>query len=486
MIRPDRTTPTAETPAHDPLPGWVAVVLAAGRGTRMRSRRPKPLHEVAGRPMVHLVLDALEQAGFRDAVVVTADAGDDVARSVADRARVAVQEQALGTGHAARAAREACARADQVLILNADLPLVTVRTLREVVDRHTATASDLTFLTAYLEDPTGYGRIIRRNGRVHGIVEEADADAAQRGVPEVNGGLYAGRAAWLWAALDAVAPGAQGEIYLTDIIGLAVEQGVPTQTYQVVEASEVQQINTRVELARAEQIMRERIRTRLMLGGVTLVDPRATYVDAGVTVGPDTTLHPGVHLRGATTVGAACSIGPNAVIRDSTIGDECAIGGSTIDGATLGARVVVGPYCHVRPGTTLDGGVRLGTAAEVKAAHIGAGSVLNHFSYVGDAELGRDVNVGAGTVTANYDGRAKHHTEIEDDAFIGSGSMLVAPLRIGRGAHTAAGAVVTHDVPPGETVSGVPARPHRSAAPAAEAAGDPGNGAPHPAKEDRG
>lgn len=458
MILPDRAQPAFDLTQCEPLDGWVAVVLAAGRGTRMRSNRPKPLHEVTGRPMVQLVCDALQQAGITDTVVVTAAADDEVARSVADRARIAVQEQALGTGHAAAAARTACGDAQHVLILNADLPLVTVRTLREMIDRHLAEASDLTFLTAYLDEPTGYGRIIRRNGRVHGIVEEADADATQRGVPEVNGGLYAGRAEWLWAALDSVPPGPQGEIYLTDIIGLAVEQGVPTQTYQVVEASEVQQINTRVELARAEQIMRERIRQRLMLQGVTLVDPASTYVDIGVIIGADSTLFPGVHLQGTTTIGDGCTIGPNAVIRDSTIGSDCTIAGATLDGATLEDGVTVGPYCHVRPGTHLSAGVRLGTAAEVKASRVGPGTVINHFSYVGDARIGRDVNIGAGTVTANYDGTNKHQTEIGDDAFIGSDSMLVAPLRIGAGARTGAGAVVTHDVADGETVLGVPAR----------------------------
>jgi len=339
--------------------------------------------------------------------------------------------------------------------------LLSVRTLREMSERHLASGAVLSFLTAYLDDPTGYGRVIRRNGRVDGIVEERDADAATRGEPEVNGGLYAAEAVWLWPALAALTPGVGGERYLTDLIRAAVRDG-GVHPYQVQEAAEVQQVNTRVELAKVERAMRDRIRRSLMESGVTLIDPTATYVDAGVRIAPDTTIFPGCHLLGETRIGTGCRIGPNAVLREMTIGDRCEIGGSTLEGSTLADGVTVGPYCHVRPGSTLERDVHLGNYAEVKASRIGARTAIGHYSYIGDADVGVDVNVGAGTITANYDGETKHRTRVGDGAFIGSDSVLVAPVEIGAGARTGAGAVVPHDVPAGALVVGMPARERRA------------------------
>jgi bifunctional UDP-N-acetylglucosamine pyrophosphorylase / glucosamine-1-phosphate N-acetyltransferase len=445
------------------LDGWVAVVLAAGRGTRMRSSLPKVLHPVAGRPMVRLVTDTLREAGFRDVVVVTSAVDDAVATAVEGQARIAVQSEPLGTGHAALAARVAVGEASRLLILNADLPLLTVRTLREMIERHEQSDAVLTFLTAYLDDPTGYGRVVRRNGRVAGIVEETETDTATRGEPEVNAGLYAAEAAWLWPVLDALEAGPRGERYLTDVIGQAVDRLERVQTYQVVESSEVQQVNTRVDLARAEALMRERVRRSLMLDGVTLVDPGSTYVDVGVRVAPDTTILPGVHLIGKTVIGEGSRIGPNAVLRDTVVGAGCTIDASTIEGSTVAAGVTIGPYCHLRPGADIGVDVHLGNYVEVKGSRIGPRTQVGHFSYIGDAEIGADVNVGAGTVTVNYDGKEKHRTRVGDGAFIGSDSMLIAPVEIGDGARTAAGSVVTKNVAAGATVVGVPARPRDTA-----------------------
>ncbi|MEZ4501643.1 MAG: bifunctional UDP-N-acetylglucosamine diphosphorylase/glucosamine-1-phosphate N-acetyltransferase GlmU [Dehalococcoidia bacterium] len=450
-------------PLSRPLDGWVAVVLAAGRGTRMRSRLPKVLHTVAGRPMVQLVCETVREAGFEDIVIVTGDEDGEVAQAARRLGRVARQSEPLGTGHAALAAREAAASTPRVMILNADLPLLTVKTLREMAERHERSDSVLTFLTAYLDDPTGYGRVMRRNGRVSAIIEETETDATTRGEPEVNAGLYAANADWLWPTLEGLEPGPRGERYLTDVIALAVDRQERVQTYQVVESAEVQQVNTRVDLARAEAAMRDRLRRRLMLAGVTLVDPATTYVDVGVEVAEDVTLLPGVHLVGDTTIGTGCRIGPNTVLRDMTIGERCTIDASTLEGSRLDDEVTVGPYCHLRPGVHLASRVHLGNYVEVKASSIGADTRVGHFSYIGDAEVGEDVNIGAGTVTVNYDGEAKYRTRIGDRAFVGSDSMLVAPVEVGADAKTAAGAVVTHDVPPGEMVIGVPARPRRSA-----------------------
>jgi bifunctional UDP-N-acetylglucosamine pyrophosphorylase/glucosamine-1-phosphate N-acetyltransferase len=425
----------------------------------MRSRLPKVLHTVAGRPMVQLVCETVREAGFQDVVVVISDAEGDVAQAAGRLGRVALQSEALGTGHAALAARDAAAEAPRVMILNADLPLLTVRTLREMADRHERSDSVLTFLTAYLDDPTGYGRVVRRNGRVAAIVEETETDAATRGEPEVNAGLYAANADWLWPTLQGLEPGPRGERYLTDVIALAVDRQERVQTFQVVESAEVQQVNTRVDLARAEAAMRDRVRRRLMLDGVTLVDPATTYVDVGVEVAEDVTLLPGVHLLGATRVGSGSRIGPNTVLRDVTIGERCIIDASTLEGSRLDDDVTVGPYCHLRPGVHLGDRVHLGNYVEVKASSVGPDTQVGHFSYIGDAEVGARVNIGAGTVTVNYDGSTKHRTRIGDRAFIGSDSMLVAPVEVGADAKTAAGAVVTRDVPPGELVIGVPARP---------------------------
>lgn len=446
------------SPSDPPLQGWTAIVLAAGRGTRMRSKLPKVLHPVCGRPMVHLVCDTLQEAGIDRIVGVVASADDAVAEALGERAAIAVQSEPLGTGHAVLAAREAVGEAPRVLILYADLPLLTLRTLREITARHVDTTSILTFLTAFLEDPTGYGRIIRKNGRVQAIVEESDTDDRTRREREVNGGLYATETAWLWPTLEAVEPGPKGERYLTDIMRMAVDAEERVQTYQVTESTEVQQVNTRLELSRAERVLRDRIRTKLMLGGVTLVNPEATYVDVGVTVGADTTLLPGVYLLGSTTVGGGCRIGPNAVLRDTTVADDCEIGGSTLEETALATGVTVGPYCHLRPGSVIERDVQLGNYAEVKASHIGPRTRVGHFSYIGDAEVGADVNIGAGTVTANFDGHDKHRTRIGDGAFIGSDSMLVAPIVIGAGARTSAGSVVTRDVPAGASAIGSPAR----------------------------
>ncbi|MXZ47353.1 MAG: UDP-N-acetylglucosamine diphosphorylase/glucosamine-1-phosphate N-acetyltransferase [Chloroflexi bacterium] len=440
--------------------GWTAIVLAAGRGTRMRSRTPKVLHAVAGRPMLHLVLDALAAAGFDRRVIVAADADDDVAEAGRSHATIAVQDAPLGTGHAVLAAREAVGSAERVLIVNGDLPLLTPGALATLADAHCAERAVLSFLTVEVDDPTGYGRIVRdgEGDRIAGIVEEADTDEQTRAIPEVNAGVYTAEAAWLWSALEALAPAPNGEIYLTDAVRTAVSSGCRVRAQRLADATEAQQVNTRAELAAADTAMRDRIRESLMANGVTLVGLETIYVDAGVEVGEDTTLLPGTHLMGDTVVGRECEIGPNAVLRDMRVGDRCTIGGSTLEGSTVADGVDIGAYCRVRPGSVIEADVHLGTYAEVKASRIGARTQIGHFSYTGDADVGEDVNIGAGAITANYDGTSKHRTEIGDGAFIGSDTMMIAPVRVGAGARTAAGAVVTHDVPDGAQVIGAPAR----------------------------
>jgi len=445
-----------ETPHHPPLAGWTAVILAAGRGTRMRSALPKALHPVAGVPMVRHVANAARGAGFDQIVVVVSPEGEAIAEAAGD-ATAAVQSEPLGTGHAALAGVSAVEDASNIAILNGDLPLLTAETLAAAAQRHLEADATLTFVTAEVEDPTGYGRVDRKVGRVHAIVEEVDTDADTRSINEINVGLYVARADWLRNALAQLEPSTSGELYLTDVVAAAVSDGA-VETHRLASADEVQQVNDRVELARAEAAMRTRVHERLMRDGVTIVDPASTFVDAGVEVGADTRLLPGVHLLGATSLGSECEVGPNAVLRDVQGGDRVRIGSSTIEGSTLADDIEVGPYCHLRPGSALERGVHLGNYVEVKESRIGAETRIGHFSYVGDADVGQAVNIGAGTVTANYDGERKHRTEIGDGAFIGVDTMLVAPVRVGSSARTAAGAVVIDDVPPGAMVLGVPAR----------------------------
>ncbi len=452
-----------------PLRGWTAVVLAAGRGVRMRSRRPKALHEVAGRPMLLLLLDALAGAGCDRTVVVVADADDEVARAAREAgALVAVQREPRGTADAALSAAEAVGEASRVLIAHGDLPLLTSGSLAALANAHLDAQATLSLLTVEVEDPSGYGRIVRSGGSVAAIVEERETDEATRAIREINVGVYTAEAAWLWPALASLAPSPGGEVYLPDAVRAAIAAGRAVLACPLGDASEAQQVNTRSQLAAAEAALRARVREALLAGGVTIIDPSATWVDAGVEVGEDTTLLPGVHLLGATAVGRDCRIGPNAVLHDTRIGERCSIGGSTLEGATLADDVHVGPYCHIRPGSTIEAGARLGNYAEVKASRIGAGSRVGHFSYVGDADVGAAVNIGAGTVTANYDGAGKHRIVIGDGAFIGSDSMLVAPLRIGAGARTGVGSVVTRDVPPGASAIGAPARIRKASGEAGE------------------
>lgn len=456
------TTPTT-TPMTTPLASlesWTCVVLAAGPGTRMRSAMPKVLHPVAGVPMVRLVCDLLREAGCAHVIVVASpDSRDAIASAVSD-VQVVVQDTPRGTGDATLAARDAVTGgSSHVLIAHADMPLLTVRTLLELAGRHEASGRVMSFLTAYLDDPQGYARVQRRAGTVQGVVPEAHLPVAMRGQPEVNAGLYAAEASWLFDTLAALPPNEEGDVTLAELIGRAVEDG-GVEAYQVTEAVEVQQVNDRIQLAAAEAVLRERMRRRLMLAGVTLMDPPSTFIDTTVEVDADTTIAPGVHLLGRTRIGGGCRIGPNAIIRDSDIAANVEIGSSTIEEATIHEGVTIGPYCHLRPGVTLEADVHLGNYVEVKASRIGARTQVGHFSYVGDSDLGADVNFAAGSITANYDEatRIKSRTQIGARASIGSGTVLVAPVRVGEGARTAAGSVVTRDVPDGALVQGVPAR----------------------------
>ncbi len=448
--------------------------MAAGQGTRMRSSVPKVAHPIAGLPIVRHVIEAVRAAGVEDAVVVvSADAAADAVRAAAGgRARFAVQPEPLGTGHAVECAREAVADAEYVLIVYGDVPLVLPETLRRLMDG--MESADLALLTA--EVPVeAYGFLELSDGRVTAIVETKDlTEIDPREVRPINAGQYAARAAWLWPHVTRITPAANGERYLTQLAAMAYDEGNPAIAVEATEVAEVRGINDRVQLAEAEATIRDRIRRRHMLAGVTIVDPPSTFIDATVEIGGDTTIAPQTHLQGATVVGARCEIGPGSLIRDSRIGDGCAVRFSTIEESTLEDGVDMGPYSHLRPGSHLCEGVHVGNFAEVKSSRLGRGTKMGHFSYVGDAEVGEGVNIGAGTITANYDGERKHRTTIGDGAFIGSDTMLVAPVNVGRGARTAAGSVVNRDVPDGMVAIGAPARIRKREPEDDEEAGGPG------------
>jgi bifunctional UDP-N-acetylglucosamine pyrophosphorylase/glucosamine-1-phosphate N-acetyltransferase len=437
---------------------WTAIIMAAGRSTRMRSSLPKVAHKIAGRPVVRHVVQAAFDAGIDDVVVVTGTDADAVREASGAGVRFTVQAEPLGTGHAVLCARDAAASAEHILILNGDVPLVLPSTLQRLMAAVEDSTTDLALLTATVPVES-YGFLELDHDRVLHIIETKEAEGIDRSEPRpINAGQYAVRASWLWPHLERITPASNGERYLTALAAMANGQGNAAIAVWAEEAAEVRGINDRIQLAEAEASMRERIRRRHLLAGVTIRDPATTYIDADVKIGADSVIEPQTHLRGRITIGAECVIGPGAMIRDSVLGERCEVVYSTIEESTLENGVDVGPYSHLRPKTFLCGGVHIGNYAEVKASRLGPGTKMGHFSYIGDAEVGEGVNIGAGTITANYDGKNKNRTFIGDGAFIGSDTMLVAPVRIGKGARTAAGAVVNKDVPDGMMAIGSPAR----------------------------
>ncbi len=426
----------------------------------MKSRIPKALHRIAGRDMLSWVQQAISETPVATTVsVVGPEFPADLAHSPNGMKRV-VQAERLGTGHALLQTEPVLVgSADHMLVLNADMPLISSETLGHMMDRHMDSESAMTLLTCDVEDPGQMGRVVRgEQGEIVGVVEWRDAGPAALASNEVCCGAYCFRTDWLWPALRELQPAPTGEYYITALVDSASRDGVPVQSVTPVDAFEAMGVNDRADLARVTAIAFDNIRQRLMAKGVTLVDPVSTFVDDSVQVGMDTQLHPGVILQGKTSIGEGCEIGPNAVIRDSSIGNDCRIHGSVIEESSIADRVDVGPYCHLRPGACLAEGVHIGNYVEVKETVVGRDTKVGHFSYLGDAEVGASVNIGAGTVTCNYDGSAKHRTVIQDGAFIGSGSMLVAPVKVGARAVTGAGSVVTKDLPEGVLAFGVPAR----------------------------
>ena len=429
-----------------------AIILAAGESTRMRSRRPKSLHQLCGRPLIHYPVSIARALGAR-VIVVVGRGADDVRAAVSREAEVTFVEQRerRGTGHAVLQAREACGDdSDAILVLPGDMPLLSEATLRRLVERHRETSAAATLLTAQLDDPTGYGRVIREGGLPVAIVEHRDATPEQRAIREVGTSTYCfdGR---LWPALASVTPrNAQGEYYLTDVIEILGQGGHHLDAVIAEDAREGLGVNDRKQLAAMARVMRGRILDRLMADGVTVLDPASTYVDDTVQIGADTILYPGVTLEGHTVIGAECIVGPGSCVSASRLGDRVTLRPyCVLNEAVVEDDVALGPFCHLRPASHVGAGAKIGNFVEVKKSKIGRGAKVPHLSYVGDATLGADVNFGAGAITCNYDGVNKHETIIGAKAFIGTNSSLVAPISVGDGAYVGAGSVITRDVPPG-------------------------------------
>jgi len=442
-----------------------SVVLAAGLGTRMRSSLPKAFHRLGGRELLVWVEAACREATGRAPVIVIGPEMEKARELLPPDVTFVVQQERLGTGHALLQAGKALRDAgDSVLVTTADMALLTAKSLRSIVEQQAAHAGALSMLTVVAPEPRGFGRIVRaKNGQVARVVEEAEATQDELRISELNASVYCYRSAWLWDHLKRLTPSSTGEIYLTDLIGLAADEGQPIASLALSDPDEAIGINTREHLAEAESILRRRVNRAWMVEGVTITDPATTYIEPGVMLGRDTLLLPNTHLEGATSIGEGCVVGPNSVIRDSIVGNRCTIEASFAERAELEDDVRVGPFAHLRPGARLLKGVHMGNFGEVKNSTLGPGVKMGHFSYVGDAAIGADTNVGAGTITCNFsrDGQ-KHRTEVGRGAFLGSDTLLVAPVRVGEGASTGAGSVVTRDVPDQALAVGMPARVIRS------------------------
>ena len=429
----------------------VAVILAAGKGTRMRSKLPKVLHKVGGKPMLEHVMTAAETAGADKSIVVVGFESEQVAEFIGTRAQIAVQAEQLGTGHAVMQTADLLKDfSGTVMIICGDTPLLDGCELKKFYLEHQASGAAATVLTAIMDNPAGYGRILRdAEDHVIGIVEEKDANPAQKAICEINTGIYCIEAPLLFEALAGLTcDNAQGEYYLTDVLSKINEMGKFVGGVCTADSDMIMGINSRHQLAEAEAIMRQRILDKLMDQGVTIMDPASTFIEGNVEIGQDTIIYPFTWLEGSTKIGADSIIGPNVRLTNVVVGNSTNLQFVYGHDCIVGSGVTVGPYVHLRPATVISDEVKIGNFVEVKNSNVGRGSKLPHLSYIGDSDIGERVNMGCGTITVNYDGKKKHRTVVEDDAFVGCNSNLVAPVTVGAGSYIGAGSTVTKDVPP--------------------------------------
>jgi bifunctional UDP-N-acetylglucosamine pyrophosphorylase/glucosamine-1-phosphate N-acetyltransferase len=441
-------------PVSETSPAAV-VILAAGEGTRMKSRTPKVLHEVSGRSLLGHAIAAAGELAPQRLVVVVGHAREQVGAAVAAAAPdadIVVQDQQLGTGHAVRMVIESVGVIPgTVLITYGDMPLLRAQTLRELVSEHHAAGNAVTVLTAR-GDADGYGRIVRdSSGAFLRITEERDATPAERAIDEYNSGCYALDGELLADAVKRVTTdNAQGQEYLTDVVDILRRDGHRVGTMVAADAGEIAGVNDRVQLAQVRRALNDRILSDWMRAGVTVIDPASTWIDVTVTIGQDAEIGPQTQLEGTTAIGPGATIGPGCLLTDTTVGEDAVVLQAVCRQSQIGPRVTVGPYAYLRPETSIAADAHIGTHVELKKAHVGEGAKVPHLSYVGDATVGAGANIGAGTIFANYDGARKHHTDVGQNAFVGSNTVLVAPVTVGDGAYTAAGSVISEEVPPGD------------------------------------
>ncbi|MQF82753.1 UDP-N-acetylglucosamine diphosphorylase/glucosamine-1-phosphate N-acetyltransferase [SAR202 cluster bacterium AD-802-E10_MRT_200m] len=442
---------------------WSAVVLAAGTGSRMNSETPKVLHPACGLPLIDYVINSVLDSGIASLVLVVPAKDRMISARVNSSISYARQITPLGTGNAFLTAKSLLEdKTKNILCINGDTPLIETKTINELMEHHLVSGADVTILTANQVPQEGLGRIHRNQyGQVKKIIEAEELPVQQGEIQEFNGGVYCFRSELLWSRLENLTPSQRGEIRLTDLIVEVDQSGGQIETVQPTSNLELLGVNTRLQLAQVEGVIREKIRNACMMDGVTLIDPSATYIDSTVEIASDSVIFPNTYLYGQTRIGSGSAVGPNTIIIDSSVGEDCKILGSVVQGSVLENNATVGPFSHLRPGSTVETGVHIGNFVEIKESHVGQDSRIGHFSYIGDATLGSEVNIGAGTVTCNFDGMEKNLTVIGSNAFIGSSSMLVAPVQIGPRAITGAGSVVTEDVASDSLVVGVPARPRR-------------------------
>ncbi len=426
-----------------------SVVLAAGEGKRMKSDKSKPVFKVCGKEMVNRVIDEAKDAGCESACVVVGHNAESVIEAVGDRAVFVTQSEQLGTGHAVMQARDFLASCENVLVLAGDTPLITSETLKNAMEKHLADGNACTVLTAEVQNPFGYGRIIRDgSGDVLKIVEQKDASEEEKAVGEINSGMYCFNSAALLDALDRITnDNAQGEYYLTDTISVMKKAGLKVGAYTVGDAAEISGVNDRVQLAEAEKVMRRRINIKYALSGVSIMDLDNTYIEDGAEIGRDTVIYPGSTISSGSVIGRGVIIGQSCRIVNSTIGDGCDVYFSTVIDSSVGENTHVGPYAYLRPNSRVGSECKVGDFVELKNATLGDGTKVSHLTYIGDADVGSKVNFGCGTVIVNYDGKSKYRTTIGDNAFIGCNSNLVSPVKVNDNAYIAAGSTITDEVP---------------------------------------
>lgn len=429
-----------------------AVILAAGEGTRMKSKHSKVSHKLCGKPIVQHVVDSVAEAGISDVIVVVGHKAEEVKECINGKVRFVLQDKQLGTGHAVMCASDLIKDNHGItIILNGDAPLIKSETLSSFIAYHKNNGFQGTVLTTEYEDPTGYGRIIRdSHGNVERIVEQKDATEEEKMIRESNAGFFCFDTQKLLDALKLVKNNnAQGEYYLTDVIGVMKDMGLAVGAYKIPDSTETMGINSRDQLADASEAMRHRILNKLMLDGVTIIDPASTYVDKDVIIGRDTIVYPGAIIEGKTIIGEDCIIGPNSRIVDSTIDDGADINSSVILESHVKSNAKIGPFAYIRPESVIGVGAKIGDFVEVKKSVIGDGTKASHLTYIGDSEVGENVNFGCGTITVNYDGNKKHKTIIGNNVFIGCNTNLVAPVKVNDDSYIAAGSTITEEVPKG-------------------------------------